>query len=151
MTSSEGSVVFSCRVYVLNTVFLHALMCSVSVQCAVVPPSARAAATVFWVEKMLQAAQRHWAPSEHRVSINTCKATKVQVQGLIFFFIMCIEAKVRLNCDYFNITKNMMDSPLSVLWCVCSPQFWIQTEVSPQPPSSLGPSGLAFLILDIKH
>lgn len=42
--------------------------------CTTVPPSARAAATAFWVEKMLQAAQRHWAPNADRVSINTCKS-----------------------------------------------------------------------------
>ena len=39
---------------------------------SVAPRSARAAATAFWVEKMLQAAQRHWAPNTMRVSISTC-------------------------------------------------------------------------------
>lgn len=40
---------------------------------AVAPCSATAAATAFWVEKMLQAAQRHWAPSVVKVSISTCR------------------------------------------------------------------------------
>lgn len=42
----------------------------------VIPRSARAAATAFWVEKMLQAAQRHWAPNTIRVSISTCRRKK---------------------------------------------------------------------------
>lgn len=52
----------------------------------VTPRSASAAATAFWVEKMLQAAQRHWAPNTDRVSISTCRSGKyVNRQGFLNF------------------------------------------------------------------
>lgn len=57
---------------------------------ASLPLSARAAATAFWVEKMLQAAQRHRAPSADSVSISTCGAKTSVFKDIHIMYIYTI-------------------------------------------------------------
>lgn len=97
--------------------------------CTAIPPSARAAATVSWVEKMLQAAQRHWAPNTDKVSINTCRRSR---QWLSHSPCVCV-----CVCVSYWLP--------SVRWCACSPSLWLQLEVSPLLLFSSGTSGLPCL------
>ena len=78
-----------------------------------VGPTATAAAASSWVEKMLQLAQRTWAPSATRVSISTAVCT-----------VMCSDPAMRApasGCVGPNSSRNAIRPGISFsarrIWC----------------------------------